>query len=107
MVFVIVSFSRKIYFISNARECCDVLKWHEVNGDPRVNVVELDAFEAHDFYFACFFYLLPQSNRCNCERWDATESNDIGNQAYRIWPSEIHAKILAPDALRCALCGNV
>ena len=66
MVFIIVSFSRKIDFISNARERCDVLKWHEVNGDPRIYVVELDAFEAHDLHLACFFYLLPQGNRCNC-----------------------------------------
>jgi len=55
MVFIIVSFSRKIYFIANARERCDVLKWHEVNGDPRIYVVELDAFEAHDLHLACFF----------------------------------------------------
>ena len=98
MVFVIVSFSRKINFISNARERCDVLKWHEVDGDPRINIVELDAFGAHDFYFACFFYLLPQGNRCNCERGDATESDDIGNQANRVWPSEIHAEIIVPGA---------
>ena len=98
MVFVIVSFSRKINFISNARERCDVLKWHEVDGDPRINIVELDAFGAHDFYFACFFYLLPQGNRCNCERGDATESDDIGNQANRVWPSEVHAEIIVPGA---------
>ena len=59
MVFIIVGFSRKIDLISNARERRDVFKWHEVYGDPRIYVVELDAFEAHDLHLARFFYLLP------------------------------------------------
>ena len=104
MVFVIVSFSRKINFISNARERGDVLKWHEVDGDPRINIVELDAFGAHDSYFACFFCLLPQGNRCNCERRDATERDGVGNQANRVRPGEVHAEIIVPGSILHALC---